>query len=210
MLLVVGPVEEVTKFAVVRLGPYRSLYFDEPMDGLVYGATASLGFASLENLIYTLNFGPEVMMVRAPLTTVAHVVFGSIWGYTLGLQTQRGRGGAIYTFRALALASVAHAVFNLSLFTIPFFAVALTVLGAAWMLGRFNWAQRVSPFRYRRNYPQIRCANCERHIRITSRYCRFCGATAQSRHEVLFCGNCAADVRPDASFCTSCGDRLLS
>ena len=48
MLLVVGPVEEACKFAVVRLKPYRSLYFDEPVDGLVYAAAASLGFASLE------------------------------------------------------------------------------------------------------------------------------------------------------------------
>ena len=89
MLLVVGPVEELSKFAAVRLGPYRSLCFDEPTDGLIYSATASLGFASLENLAYVLVFGPAVMLLRAPLSTLAHVVFGSIWGHALGLQTQR-------------------------------------------------------------------------------------------------------------------------
>lgn len=46
MLLVVGPVEELCKFAAVRFGAYRSLHFDEPLDGLVYAAVASLGFAS--------------------------------------------------------------------------------------------------------------------------------------------------------------------
>ena len=70
MLLVVGPVEELCKFGVVRLVPYRSLYFDEPMDGLVYAATASLGFASLENLGYVLGYGPEVMLFRAPVSTI--------------------------------------------------------------------------------------------------------------------------------------------
>ena len=73
MLLVVGPVEEFSKFAVVRLKAYRSLYFDEPMDGLVYAAAASLGFASLENVLYVVDFGPEVMIVRAPVSTVAHL-----------------------------------------------------------------------------------------------------------------------------------------
>ena len=67
MLFVVGPAEELSKFAAVRLVPYRSLYFDEPIDGLVYSAAASLGFASLENLGYILEFGPEVMLLRAPL-----------------------------------------------------------------------------------------------------------------------------------------------
>ncbi len=209
MLLVVGPVEEAAKFAVVRLGPYRSLYFDEPMDGLVYGAAASLGFASLENVGYVLSFGPEVMLVRAPLTTVAHVVFGSIWGYALGLRTQPGGGGVRVTLVALILASVAHAIFNLAAFAMPFFALALAVLGVVWVLGRFNWAQRVSPFRYRRNYPQTDCASCNQRIRVTSRYCRFCGERVQQRQQALLCGNCGARARPDASFCTTCGDRFL-
>ena len=55
MLFVVGPVEELCKFGAVRLLASRSLYFDEPMDGLVYGAAASLGFASLEHFFYVLN-----------------------------------------------------------------------------------------------------------------------------------------------------------
>ena len=58
MLFVVGPVEEACKFAAVRLYAYRSLYFDEPIDDLVYAAAASLGFASLENLAHVLQFGP--------------------------------------------------------------------------------------------------------------------------------------------------------
>ena len=54
------------------------------MDGLVYAAAASLGFASLENLMYVLAFGPWVMVLRAPLSTLAHVIFGSFWGFPLG------------------------------------------------------------------------------------------------------------------------------
>ena len=109
MLLVVGPIEEACKFAAVRLKPYRSLYFDEPIDGLVYAAAASLGFASLENLVYVALFGPTVMILRAPLSTLAHLVFGSIWGYALGVHRASGYSRTGLVVISLALASVAHA-----------------------------------------------------------------------------------------------------
>ncbi len=54
MLAVVGPAEELCKFLAVRLRVYRHHEFDEPMDGIVYGAAAALGFASLENVGYLL------------------------------------------------------------------------------------------------------------------------------------------------------------
>ena len=106
MLLVVGPVEEISKFLAVRLKAYRSLYFDEPIDGLVYAAAASLGFASLENLFYVLEFGPEVMLVRAPISTLAHLVFGCIWGYALGLHQASGGRRTLLVIGALALGGI--------------------------------------------------------------------------------------------------------
>ena len=210
MLLVVGPVEEVAKFAVVRLAPFRSLYFDEPIDGLVYSAAASLGFASVENLGYIIAFGPGVMILRAPLSTLAHVVFGSIWGYALGLQSQPSAGGSLLVIGGLAAAATVHAVFNVTVFTMPVVSLVILGVGASWTLSRFKWAQRVSPFRYARNYPQVVCSVCDGHIRVTSRYCRFCGSRVAAGHQALFCGNCSARNRPDASYCTACSDQLLS
>ena len=180
MLLVVGPIEEACKFAVVRLKSYRSLYFDEPMDGLVYAAAASLGFASLENLTYVATHGPEVMIVRAPLSTVGHLVFGSIWGYALGVHHTSGYSRTGLVVVSLSLASVAHAAFNIAAFVFPLGAVALVIGGGVWTFGRFKWGQRISPFRYRRNYPEMLCPSCEQLIRITSRFCRFCGVIVDS------------------------------
>lgn len=209
MLLVVGPAEELGKFAVVRFVPYRSLYFDEPMDGLVYGAAASLGFASLENLAYMLTFGPEVILVRGPLSTLGHLVLGSIWGYPLGQSSQKKTGLGLPVVAGLAIAAMTHGVFNIMVFTAPVVALGMVVLGAFWTMSRFNWAQRVSPFRYRRNYPLVQCVVCRRQIRLRSHYCRFCGSPTEARHEALYCGNCKVRNRPDASYCTGCGDNLL-
>ena len=209
MLLVVGPIEETCKFAVIRLKSYRSLYFDEPMDGLVYAAAASLGFASLENLAYVFTYGPEVMIVRAPLSTVGHLVFGSIWGYALGVHHTSGYSRIRLVVISLSLASVAHATFNIGLFVFPLGAVALVIGGGVWAFGRFKWGQRISPFRYRRNYPNVLCPSCDQLIRITSRFCRFCGVIVESVAGPLFCGHCGNKNRLDGDYCTSCGDKLL-
>ena len=213
MLFVVGPAEETCKFLAVRLLAYRSQYFDEPGDGLVYSAAASLGFASLENLFYILMIGPAVMIGRAPLSTVAHVVFGSFWGYALGRQVRDDRTLPWYrhgeTLGGIAVGAVVHGLFNVSLFLFWPAALALFGLGMAWTLGRFRWARRVSPFRYRRNYPQIPCPDCNRRIRIISSFCQFCGESVSASNSVIYCGYCAGSNRPDASYCAYCGDELL-
>ena len=209
MLLVVGPVEELCKFGVVRLVPYRSLYFDEPMDGLVYAATASLGFASLENLFYVLEFGPEVMLLRAPITTVAHLVFGSIWGYALGQHHSSGYNKRWLVVAGLAIAAAAHAVFNVAVFAFWPAAIALVVVGGIWTFRKFRWGQRVSPFRFKRNYPQVQCASCGRLVRVTDGFCTSCGTATAANNQTLICGHCQHRNRPNAAYCTACGDRLL-
>lgn len=211
MLLVVGPVEELCKFLAVRLKAYRSPYFDEPMDGLVYAAAASLGFASLENVVHVVEFGAEVMLIRAPLSTLAHLVFGCIWGFALGVHHASGRKRPLLVAGSLALGALTHAAFNLFVAVPPtiLLAIALTIGGAIWVSGRFRWGRAVSPFRYRRNYPQTECPGCGQRIRIISRFCRFCGMSVVSRQGPLFCGNCNAGNRPDANYCVGCGDRLL-
>jgi protease PrsW len=209
MLLVVGPVEETCKFLAVRLGPYRSRYFDEPIDAMVYGAAASLGFASLENLFYVLQFGPEVMLFRAPLSTLGHLVFGSVWAYGLSVHWASGRKRRGFFALTLAGGAILHGLFNVAVFVFFPAAILLVAVGAVWAFRRFEWWQRKSPFRYRRNYPLIGCTSCGRQTRITGEYCRFCGAVLPKQPSTLICGNCQHSNRPDALYCTRCGDRLL-
>ena len=211
MLLVVGPVEELCKFGAVRLGSYRSLYFDEPMDGLVYAAAASLGFASLENLIYVLAYGPSVMLVRAPVSTVAHLVFGSIWGQALGQHYGSGGKRLPRLIVSLALAAGVHALFNVLIFAFIPAALALVVFGAIWSYRAFRRGQRISPFRYRRNYPRVPCESCGEPVILLNRFCTACGVplSAGRRFTVYICSHCGNFNRPDASFCTACGDQLL-
>lgn len=215
MLLVVGPVEELCKFGAVRVGAYRSLYFEEPRDGLVYATAASLGFATLENLLYIVAYGPEVMALRAPISTLAHVIFGSFWGIGLGMQVQKDtRRRGLWLVGGLAVAAVVHGIFNILLLALPTWGLLLillmTALGLWWTLSRFRWAQRVSPFRLRSNYPRAACVRCGELNVVTSRFCQHCGLPGPSPNpSTLICSHCITPVRPDASFCTACGDMLL-
>lgn len=155
-----------------------------------------------------LAFGPEVMVGRAPLSTLAHVIFGSFWGYALGKLAQEDRGGAIGVVAGLAAASVVHGLFNVTVFTQPLASLVIVGLGLWWVLSRFDWAKRVSPFRYRRNYPRILCPNCHQRIPIVSRYCSYCGSPPGRRFGQLYCSHCGNENRSDAGFCTRCGDSL--
>ena len=213
-LFIAAAIEELAKFSVVWLIAYRTLHFDEPSDGLVYGAAASLGFASLENLFYVFSFGPEVMIGRAPLSTVAHVIFGCCWGYALGRSKQSGvsrLSGIFGIFAGILVASITHAVFNISLSWPPTIVAALVMvpLGIWWILRRFDWANSVSPFRYRRNYPQITCPSCRNSISVISHYCRICGQRVADTYDELICSQCQTVNRSDADYCTRCGDRFM-
>jgi RsiW-degrading membrane proteinase PrsW (M82 family) len=76
--------EEFFKLLVVRFYAARHAAFDEPMDGVVYGAVASLGFATLENVLYVTSGGVGVAVLRAFTAVPAHAFMGAIMGYYIG------------------------------------------------------------------------------------------------------------------------------
>jgi len=82
--------EEGTKFLILFKSIYRSKFFDEPRDGMIYGITLGLGFAFLENILYGLFFknlvvGTEIIILRGVSTTLVHFLAGGIVGYFFGL-----------------------------------------------------------------------------------------------------------------------------
>ena len=109
--LTVGLVEEGAKFlAAWSLARHRK-EFDEPVDGVVYGCAAALGFAAVENVKYFAlgRMSGALIAMRAFETVPAHMFFGAIWGYALGrkLVSRRARVGPW-----LLLAAAAHGTFD--------------------------------------------------------------------------------------------------
>ena len=88
--LVAALVEECFKFAVLRSYSMTHDSFDEPFDGVVYGAAASLGFAAAENVLYV--FAQEssaaslgVAILRALTAVPLHAICGILMGSCLGI-----------------------------------------------------------------------------------------------------------------------------
>lgn len=84
--VVVAIPEELMKYLVLRLYNYPHKEFDEPYDGIMYGATVALGFAALENILYVFNaHNPwDIGLTRMFTAVPAHATFGVIMGYFVG------------------------------------------------------------------------------------------------------------------------------
>lgn len=82
--LVVALIEELVKFLVFRLYSYTRKSFDEPLDGIVYAVVVSMGFATVENILYVQKFGWQVGIIRLFLAVPAHATFGVLMGYHAG------------------------------------------------------------------------------------------------------------------------------
>lgn len=93
--LVAALVEELLKFLVLWGFAARRDAFDEPMDGIVYGAAASLGFAGIENVLYVMqrwagndgSAGQAAMVaaMRALTAVPMHAAFGVVMGACIGI-----------------------------------------------------------------------------------------------------------------------------
>lgn len=76
--------EEFFKWLVIFVVIFKHIEFDDPYDGILYGASVSLGFATVENVLYLLSFGINTAFIRAVLPVSSHALFGVVMGYYYG------------------------------------------------------------------------------------------------------------------------------
>ncbi len=73
--------EEFFKFLILTRYCVKTSTFNKPMDGIVYGVTASLGFATIESMMYISRVGWTAAIPRALTAVPAHACFGVVMGY---------------------------------------------------------------------------------------------------------------------------------
>lgn len=78
-------IEEGFKWLVLYFVTKDSKHFNSLFDGLIYAVFVSLGFAALENVMYTFNYGLSTGLVRAFTSVPGHMFFGVLMGtyYTM-------------------------------------------------------------------------------------------------------------------------------
>lgn len=124
-----GVVEEFFKWFILMIAIFHHIEFDDPYDGILYGVSISLGFATVENILYMLSFGVDTAFMRALMPVSSHALFGVVMGYYFGRAKFLKKDLSI-RFRLLALfiPMILHIVYNFILtiegkwtyFIIPF------------------------------------------------------------------------------------------
>jgi protease PrsW len=150
----VALVEESLKLFAVRIYAYKSKMFNEPMDGLILGVAAALGFATVENIFYVLQSGLLTGIVRAIVSVPSHALYGAILGFYLGEAKFRKR--PMLALQGLAFAILLHAIFDTITTVIPSIIGVIALVAFVLVLyyrvvkGEIREAEEESPFKPRR------------------------------------------------------------
>jgi protease PrsW len=108
----VALVEEFSKFLFVRFILYKNKNFNEPFDGIVYAVMVSMGFATLENVMYVYQYGYVTGLLRMFTAVPAHGVFGIMMGYYLGRAKFSTAQEILYTLLGLLIPSIFHGAYD--------------------------------------------------------------------------------------------------
>ena len=78
---IVAMIEELGKFLGMLLMTWKNKNFDHSYDGVIYGVCSSLGFATLENVIYVFQGGIGTGIMRAVSAVPLHCACGVVMGF---------------------------------------------------------------------------------------------------------------------------------
>lgn len=142
-------IEEFIKWFLVYYLIYRNFSIKHSYDGIVYATAVSLGFATMENVIFSLYYQPgiQTLITRALLPVSGHALFGVLMGYYLGKAKYNADREARYISFAILMPVIWHGMFDYILLQassqwlwlmIPFMAL-LWARG----LGKINRANRM-------------------------------------------------------------------
>jgi protease PrsW len=117
-LFKVALIEELSKFVFVRFILFYNKNFNEPFDGIVYAVMVSMGFATLENVLYVFQSDSAVTtgILRMFTAVPAHATFGILMGYFLGKAKFSKYNRTMFTLVSLFAATLFHGSYDYFLF----------------------------------------------------------------------------------------------
>ena len=146
-------VEEYFKFLVLTKYSFKRECFNEPMDGIVYGVIASMGFALIENIIYVYGNTEQsffVAIVRMFSAIPAHALMGVIMGYYVGKAKFDINNRKTLMLKGLFGAILLHGAYDYFLFSdlgIGIFAIFSLIFSYKIAKKAIKESQEISPFK---------------------------------------------------------------
>ncbi len=155
-------VEELLKWIVLYYIIYNHVEFDEPYDGIVYAVTVSLGFATVENIMYAWYSHASIgtMFIRALLPVSGHALFGVIMGYYFGrARFSNGFRTKRFLLYSLLIPLLFHGTYDLILTTVTDYWLWLMIplMIILWYggMGKVTRANSRSPFRFLKREEEV-------------------------------------------------------
>ena len=130
------------KFGIVFIIDFQSSYLDEPIDYAVYLITGSLGFATVENVLFLLSpevqtnisFVLETSIMRFIGATILHSILAATLGIIIGFVFYKSKlTKALFIIFGLGITIILHTIFNY--FIIKYVELnGLLTLGSLWVV----------------------------------------------------------------------------
>ncbi|MEA1898822.1 MAG: PrsW family glutamic-type intramembrane protease [Bacteroidota bacterium] len=129
--------EESIKYLGFMLFIWTSRHFNEKFDGIVYAVFISLGFALVENILYVVDGGISVGLIRSLTAVPAHALFGILMGFYFGMAKFFPAKRVYYLLLAWFLPWLFHGFYDFCLMSEHYLLLILFLpfLAFLWFLG---------------------------------------------------------------------------
>ncbi len=185
--LMVGLIEEFSKWIMIRIVGYENYEYDEIYDMIVYAVFVSLGFACLENIIYAVSEanvveGIKVALVRALSAVPAHACNAVFMGYYLTLAKiyQRNKNikkENLYKLKSIVVPSLLHGIYDFCISSNYLIFLILFIVFIIWLY--IETLDKIDV---------ISKQNAKIKIKDNNKYCKKCGAVMKDDY-CAFCGS---------------------
>lgn len=129
--------EEFFKWFIFMYVIYHHTEFDAHYDGIIYAVSISLGFATVENVLYLFTNGIEYAFTRALFPVSSHALFGVIMGYHFGKAKKNDNGKKRNVVLAFILPFLLHGCYNyiLKTFGNDWLLLLIPFMIGLWLIG---------------------------------------------------------------------------
>ena len=120
--LIISLIEEGYKYIILLISSWKNRNFNHRYDAIVYSVFLSLGFATIENILYVVRNNYVVALYRAIVSVPAHAFYAVGCGYFLGLAKEASikkdtKKKVLFLFLAFLIPWILHGVFDFLLLT---------------------------------------------------------------------------------------------
>ena len=205
----IAVIEEFSKWIILRSYTWNSKEFKHLYDAIVYACFVSLGFATLENILYVLQNGLGTALIRAIISVPGHFFFAVFMGIYYGLARK------CYTYKdmegykknialSVLIPTLLHTAFDFCLLSenMLFLLIFLGMMIALYIIsfGKLFFIADIKENFVKDNLITVRPLNFQSSYRTVQT-----GPVGGCK----YCPNCGNLNKDENLFCTSCGWKFL-